>query len=103
MQIMCLLQKALAEKTNADLYQSFYEDYSKPDIETREATIKYNHVHDGDLFNIGSVTIKAIHTPGHTAGSISFLIENDNSDNEILLIWIYIIYYLQETRYLSME
>ena len=74
--------KALAEKTNADLYQSFYEDYSKPDIETREATIKYNHVYNGDLFYIGSVTIKAIHTPGHTAGSISFLIENDNSDNE---------------------
>ena len=62
--------------------KDFYEDYSKPDIETREATIKYNHVYNGDLFYIGSVTIKAIHTPGHTAGSISFLIENDNSDNE---------------------
>jgi glyoxylase-like metal-dependent hydrolase (beta-lactamase superfamily II)/rhodanese-related sulfurtransferase len=73
---------ALAEKTNADLYQSFYEDYSKLDTETRETTVKYNHIHDGDLFEVGSVKIKAIHTPGHTAGSISFLIENDNDDND---------------------
>jgi glyoxylase-like metal-dependent hydrolase (beta-lactamase superfamily II)/rhodanese-related sulfurtransferase len=74
--------KALAEKTNADLYQSFYEDYNKPDIETREATIKYNLVHDGDLFYIGSIRIQAIHTPGHTAGSISFLINGVVSDNK---------------------
>jgi glyoxylase-like metal-dependent hydrolase (beta-lactamase superfamily II) len=70
--------KALAEKTNADLYQSFYEDYSKVDTEAKGATAKYNLVRDGDLFKIGSLKIKAIHTPGHTAGSISLLVEQDN-------------------------
>ena len=69
--------KCLAEKTNADLYQSFYENYSKFERDTSEVTVKYNHIHDGDLFYIGSIKIQAIHTPGHTAGSISFLIDSD--------------------------
>lgn len=74
--------KALAEKANADLYQSFYEDYSKVNTDTKEATIKYNQVHDGDLFNVGSIKITAIHTPGHTAGSISLLLEKNNDDED---------------------
>lgn len=73
--------KALAEKTNAALYQSFYEDYSKVDTQAKGATVKYNQVHDGDLFKAGLAKIKAIHTPGHTAGSISLLVEEDNDDD----------------------
>ncbi len=75
--------KALVEKANADLYRSFYEDYSKVDTGATESTIKYNHVRDGDSFEIGSVKIKAIHTPGHTAGGISLLVEDNDNDDSI--------------------
>jgi glyoxylase-like metal-dependent hydrolase (beta-lactamase superfamily II) len=30
---------------------------------------------DGDVFEIGSLRLRAIHTPGHTAGSVSFLLD----------------------------
>ena len=33
-------------------------------------------LHDGDTNNIGVVSLKVIHTPGHTPGSLSFIIEN---------------------------
>ena len=33
-------------------------------------------LHDNDIQNIGSVSLKVIHTPGHTPGSLSFIIEN---------------------------
>lgn len=31
---------------------------------------------DGDAFNVGSTEIKVLHTPGHTAGSVCYMIEN---------------------------
>ena len=31
---------------------------------------------DGDVINVGELKLKVIHTPGHTAGSISILIED---------------------------
>lgn len=34
-------------------------------------------ISDNDTFNIGNIQIKAIHTPGHTEGGISYLIENN--------------------------
>lgn len=34
-------------------------------------------VQDKDIFSIGSLQIKAIHTPGHTEGGICYLIENN--------------------------
>jgi glyoxylase-like metal-dependent hydrolase (beta-lactamase superfamily II)/rhodanese-related sulfurtransferase len=73
--------KALAERTNADLCQSFYEDYHKVDTEAKGPTARYNQVRDGDFFKVGVVKIKAIHTPGHTTGSISLLVEKDTDDD----------------------
>ena len=32
-----------------------------------------NHkLEDGEVFNVGDITIKAMYTPGHTTGSFSF-------------------------------
>lgn len=34
-------------------------------------------VRDGDTFDIGSATVEAIHTPGHTTGMTSYLVSED--------------------------
>jgi len=56
--------KALAEEAGAKLYMSSYEEYA----------FKHSQLFDGDLHKIGSVKMQVIHTPGHTLGSLSFLI-----------------------------
>ena len=33
----------------------------------------YKHINDGDIWDLGGVTLQAIYTPGHTPGSTSFL------------------------------
>ncbi|MDH5378674.1 MAG: MBL fold metallo-hydrolase [Gammaproteobacteria bacterium] len=43
-------------------------------------------IEDGDEFKLGSQTIKAIHTPGHTAGDVSFLIDGAVFTGDALLI-----------------
>lgn len=35
-----------------------------------------NALHDGDLIQVGQLTIKALHTPGHTDDSYSFILED---------------------------
>jgi glyoxylase-like metal-dependent hydrolase (beta-lactamase superfamily II) len=72
--------KDLAKKTSAIYYQSSYENYFD--------NIKGNrHIKDEDVIDVGKIKIKAIYTPGHTNGSISFLVHgiidknNNNNDN----------------------
>ncbi len=38
----------------------------------------YNHqlLHDGDTFNLGAISIRAIHTPGHTPEHMSYLVQD---------------------------
>lgn len=62
--------KSLAMEAGARYLQSGYENYSKEAIST-------NQVKDGDIISVGKINLKAIHTPGHTLGSISFLIEDN--------------------------
>ena len=33
-------------------------------------------LNDGDVINVGDIAVKVLHTPGHTAGSCCFIIEN---------------------------
>lgn len=43
-------------------------------------------IKDGDVFNLGSQEIKALHTPGHTSGDVSFLIDGAVFTGDALLI-----------------
>jgi glyoxylase-like metal-dependent hydrolase (beta-lactamase superfamily II)/rhodanese-related sulfurtransferase len=58
--------RVLASETGAELYLSGYEGYA----------FKHNKLEGGDKHKIGAVVIKVIHTPGHTAGSLSLLLGN---------------------------
>ena len=35
-------------------------------------------IHDGDVLSIAGIDFKVIHTPGHTAGGVSYYIESEN-------------------------
>ena len=56
--------KMLADRVGAELYLSSYEEYS----------FEHKRLHDGDVHMIGNHEIRIIYTPGHTTGSISFLL-----------------------------
>lgn len=55
----------LAKLTNSKLYMSKYEQYD----------FEGNRIGDGDIINVGNSRIRAIHTPGHTGGSLSYLVD----------------------------
>jgi glyoxylase-like metal-dependent hydrolase (beta-lactamase superfamily II) len=59
--------KSLAEKTGAILHLSAYENYN----------FSHEPTYDSQEHKIGDMTLKVIHTPGHTNGSLSFLIEDE--------------------------
>jgi glyoxylase-like metal-dependent hydrolase (beta-lactamase superfamily II) len=50
------------------LWEQVYPD-TKPDRE----------LHDGDVFEVGGATLKAIHTPGHSPGSTCFYLESERT------------------------
>ena len=57
--------KELAKMVNADLYFSAREEY---DTEHKKA-------HDGELIPVGKKQVRIMHTPGHTAGSMTYVID----------------------------
>src|ERR671912_449577 len=78
------LVKTLTTETNMEkirLYFSSLEDYDTSKTELKNIM----YVKGEDKINIDDkVTLRAIHTPGHTNGSMSFIIEyspNDNNNN----------------------
>lgn len=64
----------LAKETNASI---IYGPTAKPSF---EATI----AEDGQEFKLGSITIKALHTPGHTMESTSYLLIDENGKDYAL-------------------
>jgi glyoxylase-like metal-dependent hydrolase (beta-lactamase superfamily II)/rhodanese-related sulfurtransferase len=65
-------------KTN--IFFSSIEEYDSSETELKNIM----YVKDGDKLNVGDkVTLKAIHTPGHTNGSMSFIIEYTPNGNNI--------------------
>ena len=57
--------RELAVQTGAKLYYSAKEEYK----------IESERLDDGALIQLGSKQIKVIHTPGHTAGSMTYVID----------------------------
>ena len=55
----------LANIANAELYFSSREEYN---IQSKRAK-------DGDLISIGNKQIRVMHTPGHTAGSMTYVVD----------------------------
>ncbi|MFB6161473.1 MAG: rhodanese-like domain-containing protein [Haloferacaceae archaeon] len=51
--------------------------YLGSEIGTRDPQFEYDPVEPNDTVEIGEVTIKGVHTPGHTTGSTSWLVEDE--------------------------
>ena len=58
----------LAEKTGATIV---YGPTAEPNFDTHIAT-------DGEVFTLGNITITALHTPGHTMESTTYLLKDEN-------------------------
>ena len=58
----------LAEKTGAAIV---YGPTAEPNFDTHIAT-------DGEIFALGNITITALHTPGHTMESTTYLLKDEN-------------------------
>lgn len=56
----------LAKITNSELYFSAKEEYK----------IDHKRLDDGDIIEFGSKKLRVMHTPGHTAGSMSYIIDD---------------------------
>ena len=78
------LTKTKTPETNmgkTNVFFSSLEEYDSSKTELKNIM----YVKDGDNLNVGDkVTLRAIHTPGHTNGSMSFIIEYTPNDNNNL-------------------
>ena len=50
--------------------------YFLPQKDAEEVIFDFTPINDGDEYNVGETTIKAIYSPGHTIGSTSFLVDD---------------------------
>ncbi|HVZ39660.1 MAG TPA: MBL fold metallo-hydrolase [Candidatus Kapabacteria bacterium] len=70
--------RELAERTGATLYLSDEgdENWKYRWLESRSDGGAYSHrlLRNGDTFTVGNIRIEAVHTPGHTAEHMSFLV-----------------------------
>jgi len=75
------LVKTLMAKTVSEIFACFssLEDYEN---KTDAAIGNVQRITDGDEIKVGeNVIMKALHTPGHTAGSMSFFIQASHNDS----------------------
>ena len=68
-----LLAKAIANETGAEI-MAHVGDFG-------EASFLYSKVHDGESFTMGGIgpMVKVMHSPGHTPGSTSYIIDDKYS------------------------
>ena len=76
--------EAFKEKTGAvivihELEKEYLEDPEKSMtyLNNRETVTADILLKDNDILNVGDISLKVIHTPGHTKGSSCFIIEKD--------------------------
>lgn len=70
--------RELAERTGAELWLSAYDEG-----ENFEVSFPHCEARDGDELEIGSVKIRAVHTPGHTPEHLSFLVYDGSRSREV--------------------
>ncbi|KAA2281426.1 MBL fold metallo-hydrolase [Candidatus Nitrosocosmicus agrestis] len=71
----------IARKYNCDLILSSYENYNLTELSGFDVQ-RVKLVKGGENFKLGDeLEIKAIHTPGHTQGSISYLLNSNKQGN----------------------
>ncbi|MDQ0162157.1 MBL fold metallo-hydrolase [Aeribacillus alveayuensis] len=58
------------------LAEKFGATYYLPPKDAGEVTFSYTPIKDGDKVKVGTVTIEAIYSPGHTIGSTSFIVDD---------------------------
>ena len=66
----------LAEKTGATIYISDHEDLGH---------VYGERIRDGFQLDIGKITLKAIHTPGHTLGHMSYALSEEGIDKAYMV------------------
>jgi glyoxylase-like metal-dependent hydrolase (beta-lactamase superfamily II) len=72
----------IAAKYNSDLVLSAYENYHTTELSDFDVQ-RVKMVKGGENFKVGSeFEIKAIHTPGHTQGSISYILNIAKQGND---------------------
>ncbi|NLW42828.1 MAG: MBL fold metallo-hydrolase [Tissierellia bacterium] len=68
--------KELGEKSGAKVFISGYEDLG----------YEYGEeIFDGEAFDVGELTIKAIHTPGHTLGHMSYALYEKDQETPLMV------------------
>jgi hydroxyacylglutathione hydrolase len=71
----------LAVKTGAELLLSAYDKGEK-----YEYAFPHGELHDHDLVHVGNVTLKVLHTPGHTPEHLSYLVYTGDAEKPNALI-----------------
>src|ERR1051325_280317 len=70
--------RELSERAKAKVYLSDEGDadwkYQWPNGTTGGRSYEHQLIRDGDVFHIGKIEFKALHTPGHTPEHICFLV-----------------------------
>ncbi len=67
--------KAIAAETGCDVYLCA-QDLSMPPMMTAGSLYYTKAYGEGDLLNLAGLTIRVLHTPGHTPGSVCLLTED---------------------------
>jgi hydroxyacylglutathione hydrolase len=70
--------RELAERTGASLCLSAYDEGEKYDVQ-----FPHRELEDGSTLDLGSVRIRALHTPGHTPEHLSFLVYDTHRSADV--------------------
>jgi glyoxylase-like metal-dependent hydrolase (beta-lactamase superfamily II) len=62
----------------ADMYllEDLENDPLQPYLNARQAPTPDRFLHDGEIITVGTLEFQVLHTPGHTPGSVCFLVGN---------------------------
>ena len=78
--------RELAEQEGLDVYLSGEGNEDEPYRWPRSGDYEVTLLQDGDTFEIGRITIEAVHTPGHTPEHLSYLVTDQDADEPMALL-----------------